>query len=110
MSDHVFVISEWLPTVGCEQKLWNYFNELVKLTLQNEQGCIRAHAMKQIPHPGAPSESKFTIVLQQEYVDVDAFNIHCDSEYVKKAFEECIGNEDTALVADWQCRLFSENG
>jgi len=40
---------------------------------------------------------------------LDAFDIHCASEYVSKAFKEWIENPKTALIADWQCRLFSEN-
>lgn len=109
MSDHVFVVSEWLPKKGCEQALWNFFKKLVETTLENEKGCVRAHATKQIPHPGAAGKSKYTIVLLQEYVDMEAFNIHCASEYVGNAFKELIEDPKTALVEDWQCRLFSDN-
>lgn len=108
MSKHVFVVSEWLAKEGCEQALWERFQALVATTLANEKGCVRAHATKQIAHPGAPGQSKYTIVLLQEYVDVQAFDQHCASEYVASAFKELIGNQDTALIADWQCRLFSE--
>lgn len=108
MSKHVFVVSEWLPKEGCEQALWDSFKKLVATTLKNEKGCVRAHVTKQIAHPGAPGKSKFTIVLLQEYVDVHAFDIHCASEYVANAFQELLANPDTALIADWQCRLFSE--
>ncbi len=109
MSDHVFVVSEWLPKEGCEQASWLKFKELMALTLENETGCIRAHATKQIPHPGAPGKSKYTIIPLQEYVDLDAFNIHCGSDYVAHAFKELIENEETAMIEDWQCRLFSED-
>ena len=79
------------------------------MTLENEKGCIRAHATKQISHPGAPGKSRYTIVLLQEYIDLDAFDNHCDAEYVVNAFKELIENPETALIADWQCRLFSED-
>ncbi len=108
MSNHVYVVSEWLPKEGCEQALWERFKKLVATTIENEKGCVRAHATKQISHPGAPGKSKYTIVLLQEYVDVNAFDIHCASEYVASAFKELIENPETALIADWQCRLFSE--
>ena len=109
MSGSVFVVSEWLPKEGCEQKLWSQFKKLMALTLERETGCVRAHATRQISHPGSLGESKYTIVLLQEYVDVKAFDIHCASEYIKNAFGEFIENEETALVAQWRCRLFSED-
>ena len=37
MSGHVFVVSEWLPKEGCEQKLWQYFKKLMALTLEKEK-------------------------------------------------------------------------
>lgn len=101
-------MSEWLPKEGGEQKLWSQFKKIMALTLEKETGCIRAHATRQISHPGSPSKSKYTIVLLQEYVDTKAFDIHCASEYIKNSFKKFIENEETALVADWQCRLFSE--
>jgi len=33
MSNHVFVVSEWLPKTGCEQALWECFKELVATTI-----------------------------------------------------------------------------
>lgn len=108
MSSSVFVVSEWLPKKGCEQALWDSFKKLLATTLENEKGCVRAHVTKQISHPGATGKSKFTIVLLQEYVDLKAFDVHCASEYVAKAFKELLMNPETCLIEDWQCRLFSE--
>ncbi len=108
MLNHVFVVSEWLPKPGCEQALWDSFKALLATTLNNEKGCIRAHVTKQIQHPGATGKSKYTIVLLQEYESLCAFDIHCASAYVAQAFKELLENPDTALIADWQCRLFSE--
>lgn len=109
MSGHVFIVSEWLPKENCEQELYDFFKELVALTKQNEPGCVRAHATRQIPHPGAPGKSKYKIVLLQEYVDMKAFDAHCQSDYVKRAFEKCIENKETGLVEEWSARLFSED-
>ncbi len=108
MSDHVFVVSEWLPKKNHEEELWQAFKELMALTLENEKGCLRAHALKQISHPGAPGESKFTIVLHQEYINIQAFDLHCATDYVASAFKQYIENRETAIVEDWRCRLFSE--
>ena len=109
MSKHVFVVSEWLPKEGRDQALWNCFTELMAVS-KKEKGCVRAHATRQISHPGSPSKSKYTIVLLQEYEDIKAFDAHCAQPYVTDFFKTSIENEDTALVEDWRCRLFSEDG
>lgn len=108
MNHPVFVVSEWLPKEGHEQELWQCFKELLALTLKKEPGCKRAHVTRQMVHPGAPSKSKFKIVLLQEYENVQAFDMHCQSEYVAHFFKTYIENKETAIVAEWQCRLFSE--
>ena len=108
MSDHVFVVSEWLPKEGYEDELLVKFKKLMALTLENEKGCLRAHATKQVLHPGAPKKSKYTIILLQEYVDSNAFEIHSNANYVINAFKELVENPATAMVADWQVRLFKE--
>lgn len=109
MSSHVFVVSEWLPKENCEEELWDFFKELMSLTKKNESGCIRAHATRQISHPGAPGKSKYQIVLLQEYVDINAFDAHCRSDYVQSAFKKYIENKETSIIEDWCCRLFSED-
>lgn len=108
MSSHVFVVSEWLPKEGCENELYVKFKKLMAQTLKNEKGCLRAHATKQISHPGSLGKSKYTIILLQEYVDLKAFDIHCAADYTANAFKELVDDPTTALVADWRCRLFSE--
>ncbi len=108
MSTHVFVVSEWLPKEGYEQDLWQRFKELMTLTINNEPGCIRAHVTKQISHPNASGKSKYTIVLLQEYIDLNAFDKHCISDHVGR-FKKLIERDETNIIADWQCRLFTEN-
>lgn len=108
MTGHVFVVSEWLAKENHDQELWERAKEIMSLTLQNEQGCLRAHAWRQMSHPGAPGKSKYTIVLHQEYVNLAAFDAHCQSQYVGDFFKTCVENKDTAIVADWCCRLFTE--
>jgi|GEM_PF-24967 len=109
MSGHVFVVSEWLPKENCEEELWKFFKQLLALTLEKEKGCIRAHVTRQIPHPGSPGKSKYKIILLQEYVDIQAYDIHCNAPYVIEAFKKYVENEKTAIVQDWSCRLFSED-
>lgn len=108
MSDHVFVVSEWLPKKNHEQELWMYFKKLLALTLEKESGCLRAHVTEQITHPGSPEKSKYTIVLLQEYTNIQAFDEHCAASYVTDFFKKHIDDKQTAIVEDWTCRLFSE--
>lgn len=107
MSDHVFVVSEWLPKEGKDQELWQHAKRMMALTLK-ENGCVRAHATRQIMHPGSPGKSKYTIILLQEYRNVEAFDIHCKSDYVTEFFETYVQNESTSIVDEWTCRLFNE--
>lgn len=109
MSGPVFVVSEWLPKENCEQELWKQFKNLMAVTLKNESGCIRAHATRQISHPGAPGKSKYKIILLQEYVDTKAFDIHCGKDYVTNFVKKYIENKETSLVEDGRVRLFSED-
>lgn len=109
MSEHVFVVSEWLPKKNREKELWDKFKELLSLTKQKEKGCLRAHVTRQIAHPGSPGKSKYTIILLQEYVNTKAFDIHCEADYVKEFVKKYIDNSETSIVEDWQCRLFSED-
>ena len=108
MSTHVFVVSEWLPKKNCEQECWQQLKKLMAQTLENEKGCVSARAMRQISHLNSPGKSKYTIMLQQEYMNVEAFDIHCNTEYVKNFVKKYIENKETALIEDGTCRLFSE--
>jgi len=103
MSGHVFVVSEWLPKENCEEELWKHFKSLLATTLENESGCIRAHATRQISHPGSPGKSKYKIVLLQEYIDIKAFDIHCSKNYVSGFFKKYVENEETSIVKEWTC-------
>ncbi len=109
MSGHVFVVSEWQPKENKDPELWEWAQNVLSTTREKEKGCIRAHVTRQIKHPGSPGTSKYTIILLQEYVNVEAFDLHCASEYVTHFFETCVKNPETAIVEDWTCRLFSED-
>ncbi len=108
MSGHVFVVSEWLAKEGHDEELWKHLSELMRLTKEHEKGCLRAHAWRQISHPGSPGKSKYTIVLHQEYVNTEAFDLHCRAPYVTHFVKKYIQDEKSCIVKDWTCRLFSE--
>ena len=108
MSGHVFVVSEWLPKENREKECWQFLTNLMDST-RKEPGCIRAHATRQIAHPGSPGKSKYTIVLLQEYVNLKAFDAHCNADYIKNGFKKYVDDKETGLVKDWTCRLFGED-
>ena len=108
MGKNVFFVSEWLPKKNYEKDLWDKFKQLLSLTKQQEKGCLSARVTRQISHPGSPGKSKYTIILLQKYINIEAFNIHCESDYIKDFFKKYIENSQTGIVEDWQCRLFSE--
>ena len=108
MSDHVFVVSEWLPKKGHEQEVWDKFKQLMAVTKAQEKDCIRAHATRQIAHPGSPGKSKYTIILLQEYLNIEAFDAHCKAHYVIDFVKNYIENKEAAIIEDGTCRLFSD--
>lgn len=108
MSNHVFVVSEWLAKDGHDNELYNLLKGLLETTKKHETGCLQARATKQINHPGSPGKSKYNIVLLQEYASIAAFDIHCASNYVADFFKTYIDSQQTNIVADWTCRLFTE--
>lgn len=107
MLNHVFVVSEWLAKPGYDQELYNLLKALSDTTKKREKGCLRANATRQIIHPGSPGKSKYNIIALQEYENLAAFDIHCASDYVTDFFKTYIDNP-TGIVADWTCRLFTE--
>ncbi len=97
-----------LPKPYCQRVVWQQFKELMALTKQSEKGCIRAHTLKQIEHPFARGKSEYTIMLFQEYIDIAAFEQHCQTNYVKRAFKHWIEDPKTAIVEKWRVTLLCE--
>ncbi len=103
----VFVVSEWSAQENKENELWDQLKKIMDLS-RKEPGCIRAHATRQITHPGSPGISKYTIVLLQEYANIEAFDKHCAQNYVQDFFKNYIENNNRSIINDWTCRLFQE--
>lgn len=107
MTHHVFVVSEWLAKEGKDRELWERAKQVMHLT-SREKGCVRAHATRQISHPGSPGKSPYKIILLQEYVDLKAFDVHCKAEYVVDFFKTYVEDPRSSIVEAWTCRLLSE--
>ncbi len=55
---------------------------------------------------GSLGKSKYTIMLLQEYVSINAFDVHCKVNYVTNFFKKFVENETASVVTDWRCRFF----
>ncbi len=108
MRSHVLVVSEWLSKQNHEQELFESFKKLAVLTLEKEKGCIKYNVTRQISHPAAKGQSKYGILLIQEYVNIEAFDNHCNSEHVSAFRKKHFENTDRCIIEDWRCRIFSE--
>lgn len=109
MSESFFIISEWLAQPGKDQELWQQAKKLIA-SVQKEEGCLRAHVVRQMVNPCATGTSKYAIVSFQEYKNLDAFETHCKFYHVSEFFNTYVQNEDTGIFEDWTCRLFNEEG
>jgi quinol monooxygenase YgiN len=108
MSEHILLISEWLPKENCEQRLLEAFQDLARKTLDDEKGCVQFNVSKQLLHSKTTAPRDFKIMLMQEYESVEDFEKHCEAPYVVEAFEVLLENKGTALIDNYECRIFSK--
>lgn len=107
MSQRIYCIAEFEPKKGYEQELFEKLMSLESLTLR-ENGCIRYRVTRQIKHPQAPSESKFSIVFNEEWANIEAFDLHCAKPYIVEFFDKYVENPNSAIIADCNVRVFSD--
>ncbi len=107
MSSQILVVSEWLPKENQEEALFDSFKKLAKTTLEKEKECLKYHVTRQTAHPASKGESKYPILLVQEYVNVDAFNHHCTSEHVAAFTQSQFEQPEKSMIEDWRCRVFN---
>lgn len=107
MSKRIYCIAEFAPKAGREQELFELFTTLEPLSLR-EDGCIRYRVTRQIKHPSAPTESRFTLVFHEEWASIEAFELHCQQSYLVDFFAKYVENPQTSLVADSSVRIFSD--
>lgn len=109
MSSKYIVVSEWLPKKHHEEALFSHFKALARTTLEKESGCLQYLVTRQMAHPKATGESKFNILLIQEYDSIHSFDSHCSSAHVLEFAQKHLAHTDTGLVDHWRCRMFSED-
>jgi quinol monooxygenase YgiN len=105
MSSKVYCIAEFAPKVGKEQQLFETLRALEPLT-QREDGCIRYTITRQIQSPFAEG-SGLPIVFNECWQNMQAFESHCQQDYIVDFFQTCCLSED-GLAAEWNVRVFSD--
>ena len=80
MSKKIYCIAEFAPAAGHEQELFEQLMSLEPLTLR-ENGCLRYRVTRQITHPQAPTQSKFSIMFLR-YVSTNFSSRRCCYSYV----------------------------
>lgn len=107
MSKKIYCIAEFAPKHGCEQELFEALMGLEPLS-SREDGCIKYKVTRQIKHPQALSESKFSIVFHEEWASVEDFDLHCSKPYMVEFFNKYVENADTSIIDDCSIRVFSD--
>ena len=81
MTSRIYCIAEFEPKLGHEQELFEKLTSLEPLALR-EDGCVRYRVTRQIKHPQAMQESKFSIMFNEEWASIEAFEEHCAQPYL----------------------------
>jgi len=106
MSSKVYCIAEFLPKEGQEQALFEALRALEPQTLR-EDGCLHYRVTRQIASPFAEGKG-FPIVFNECWSDIDAFELHCQKDYIVRFFNDfCLSEK--GLAADWNVRIFSDD-
>ncbi|KAJ6644971.1 Succinyl-diaminopimelate desuccinylase [Pseudolycoriella hygida] len=107
MSSRLYLIAELMAKPGKEEELFKVLLGLEPLTLR-EDGCIRYRVTRQIYHPVSTTESKFTIMFNEEWANKTALDTHLEKPYMKEFVDKYIKSPDTSLVSDINIRIFSD--
>ena len=105
MSSKVYCIAEFLPKSGQEQALFEVLRALEPQTLR-EDGCIQYLVTRQIASSFAEGTG-FPIVFNEIWQDMNAFEEHCQKDYIVNFFEQqCLA--ENGLAEKWNVRVFSD--
>ena len=107
MSKKIYCIAEFAPAAGHEQELFEQLMSLEPLTLR-ENGCLRYRVTRQIAHPQAPTQSKFSIMFNEEWASIEDFDAHCAQSYISEFFNKYVQVPATSITADCNVRIFSD--
>ncbi len=108
MSQKIYCIAEFQPKSGKEQELFELIMSLESRTLR-EDGCIRYCVTRQIARPNTEySPSLYSIVINEEFTNIEAFNKHGNMWYIKDFFDKYIANPETSIAINSNVRIFTD--
>ena len=105
MSKKIYCIASFKAKTGKEQDLLEVLQGLEPKT-SREDGCIQYIVTKQISHPNAEGIS-FPIVFNEIWESKEAFEIHCNKEYIKDFFQAHCVDKD-GFVEDSNVCVYSD--
>lgn len=105
MSKKIYCIASFEAKEGKEKELLEVLYALEPKTLR-EDGCIQYIVTKQISHPNAGGKS-FPIVFNEIWESKEAFELHCNKEYISDFFQtQCVS--ENGLVKDFNVCVYSD--
>ncbi len=105
MSKKIYCIAAFKAKEGKQQQLIEVLKALEPDT-HREDGCIQYTVTRHIENAYAPGES-FPIVFNEIWASVEAFEAHCQKDYITGFFEKhCIDAE--GLVDKYNVTVYSD--
>lgn len=105
MSKKIYCIASFEAKENKEQELLEVLQSLEPKTLR-EDGCLQYIVTKHISHPNAMGKS-FPIVFNEIWESKEAFELHCNKEYITSFFQKHCVDED-GLVKDFNVTVYSD--
>lgn len=105
MSKKIYCIASFEAKENKEQELLEVLQALEPKTLR-EDGCLQYIVTKHISHPNAMGKS-FPIVFNEIWESKEAFELHCEKEYISNFFQtHCV--DENGLVKDFNVTVYSD--
>lgn len=105
MSSKVYCLAQFQPKAGKEAELFKVLQSLEPNTLR-EDGCLQYRVTRQIQSQFAEGKS-LPIVFNEIWVDMAAFEAHCQRQEIVHFFETyCLA--ETGLAEKWNVCVYSD--
>lgn len=82
LSENIVCIAQFKPKTGKRDELIQALSELIPLS-KGEPGCLRYELHQSVENPEI-------ITFIDRFKDQSAFDFHCETEYIKKHFDEIL--------------------
>lgn len=106
MSKKIYCIAEFKAKQGKERELFEVLKSL-EPNSNREDGCIYYTVTQQIESEFAQGTSDYSIVFNECWADIEAFEEHCRRDEIQDFFQtHCVA--ETGLVEDSNVRIFSD--